>query len=214
MSEYRLIAEHYLLPTPAGAYYAVSSDKKDMARKFIFSLLAGSESQLLTLQRLQEMLQMESEQASLELLKRLLKLGWVQGESRVRSAPEGTLEERLPTLLSKLSASGKALLADQQGFYLGTHGFSHESAEELSALSADLASLHQRHAGLLKNNVGIDSTAWAVVNACGDSALGFWPLYIGEQRFVLVLSGIPQLNQSLFMELVWVLSKRYAKTDE
>ena len=116
----------------------------------------------------------------------------------------------LPTLLSVLSGSNKALLADQQGFYLATYGFSHESAEELSALSADVASLYQRHSGLLKNNLGIDSSAWSIVDASGDSHMGCWPIFIGNQRFSLVLSGVPQMNQSAFTNLVWMLSKRYS----
>ena len=103
------------------------------------------------------------------------------------------------------------MLADRQGFYLGTAGFTHETAEELSALSADLASLHQRHSGLLANNLGIGSGAWGVIDAAGNSQVGFWPLYVGEQRFALVLAGVPRMNQQALVNLIWILNQRYGQ---
>ncbi len=209
MSEYQLRAERYVLPTPAGAFYAVSSDSKDLARQVLFGLMNESHSQILSMDLLKQFTGLESDGEALELLYRMQQLGWIQAEDQPREGPQGMLEDVLPGLLSVLSGSGKALLADQQGFYLATHGFSHEAAEELSALSADIASLHQRHSGLLRNNLGIDSSAWAVVDASGDSHLGCWPVFIGDQRFSLVLGGVPQMNQSAFTKLVWMLSKRY-----
>jgi len=210
---YRLTAERYLSPTPAGAYYAASGNGNDPIRRFLFSLMQGVEGRLITEQLLSQLTGLKA-QESLELLHRVHELGWVQGETVPRRPPEGTLEVVLPDMLSMLSCSGKALLADQQGFYLATHGFSHETAEELSAMSADLASLYQRHQGLLENNLGVDSAACALVNASGDSKLGFWPLLIGDQRFALVLAGLPAMNQPAFTNLVWCLSKRYMQNDQ
>ncbi len=209
MSDYQLIAEQYVIPTPAGAYYAVSSDSKDLARQVLFGLMSGTTSQIVTIDLVQELTGLQSEQEMLELIYRMQKLGWIQSEEQEREGPVGMLEDILPELLSVLSGSGKALLADQQGFYLATHGFSHEAAEELSALSADIASLHQRHSGLLRNNLGIESSAWSVVDASGDSHLGCWPVFIGDQRFSLVLGGVPQMNQMALTDLVWTLTKRY-----
>lgn len=150
------------------------------------------------------------EEQLLTLLHHVDGLGWVQGlESPLRCNDE-SLEVQLPKLLKVLSVHGKVLLADQQGFYLASSGFPHEVAEELSALSADLASMHARRSGLLINNLGLASSAWAIVDAAGNGKIGFWPLFIGSQRFVLVISGIPQFNHPDFVNLVWVLSRRYA----
>ncbi len=209
MSELQLMTECYVVPTPAGAYYAISSHHPDPARQLLFSLMSKPKSRYLTLQKLQKLSQIAEEQEALSLLHRSQKLGWLQGFDDRQYLPKERLEEVVPPLLAALSGSGKALLADEEGFYLATHGFAHEAAEEISALSADLASLHQRHSGLLQNNLSMASSAWAVVNAGGDSQLGFWPLYIGEQRFSLVISGLPVLNQPAFVELVWFLSERY-----
>ena len=210
MSEYTLITEQYVMPTPAGAYYAISNNNEEPARRLLFALMSKPNSQYLTLDTLQKLSHLSEEQTALELLYRAQKLGWLQWNDDPHCSPEGTLETVVPLLLAKLSGSGKALLADEEGFYLASHGFAHETAEGVSALSADLASLYQRHHRLLQNNIGVESSAWAIVNAGGDSHLGFWPLYIGEQRFSLAITGLPTLNQPAFMQLIWFLSERYS----
>ncbi len=48
MSGYQLLENNYILPTPAGAYYAVSADSDDKARWFLLNLLSFQESKLLT----------------------------------------------------------------------------------------------------------------------------------------------------------------------
>ena len=116
------------------------------------------------------------------------------GAARRAAAPraEATLEELLPTLLAQLSRRGKALLADAQGFYLATAASRTRPAEELSALSADLGLLHERHQRMLRHNLGIDRSSWALIDAAGNSQLGVWPLFIGSQRFALVLPRAPR----------------------
>lgn len=209
MTEYQLLDDCYVLPTPAGAYYATAAEVDEPARRLLLALLGENQSQLLSVPQLARWTGIKNQQDILELLYRIQTLGWIQGETDTQQSPPGTLEDTLPELLACFSGSGKALLSDHQGFYLATHGFTHETAEELSALGADIAALHKRHSRLLNNNVGLDSSAWAIVDAAGHSEIGFWPLYLGKQQFVLALSGIPHLNQLAFVQLVWALAKRY-----
>jgi hypothetical protein len=154
-------------------------------------------------------MQSEDSTSVFELLHHCQKLGWIQGLDNVKQFPQGVLENILPEFLKRISQSGKVLLADDQGFYLALSGFTHEVAEELSALSAELSSLHSCRSGVLMNNLGLSSQAWSVVNAAGKSQIGFWPVFIGKNRFVIVLSGIPHFNQPEFVSLVWLLSIRY-----
>ncbi len=209
MSDYQLIKRCYVLPTPGGAFYAATTQTDEPAKRLLVALMLSSHSQLLGVPQVCKWTGLKKQDDVLDLLYRIQNLGWIQGEEVSRTAPTGTLEDILPELLESFSSTGKALLADSQGFYLASHGFSHETSEELSALSADLLALHERHKGLLNNNIGLHSEAWSVVDAAGNSRVGFWPLHIGRQRFVLVLSGVPHLNQLSFVRLVWVLSKRY-----
>ena len=211
MSMYTLVDGLFLYPTPVGAYYAVSSIEQDKPRKFLMRLLQQTETPALNAESLMNLMDVDNEDKALELLHHCQKLGWVQGIDEVIQIPEGSLEDILPPLLGNVSETGKVLLSDDQGFYLACSGFPHEVAEELSALSAEIETIHQRRSGVLMNNLGIASHAWAIVDAFGSSQTGFWPVFIGKTRFVIVISGIPHFNQPDFVTLIWVLSIRYGQ---
>jgi len=214
MNDYQLHAGVYLSPTPAGAYFAVSSQANETARLFLFKLMSEDATPRSSLELFRQWLPSTADGQILELLYRMQQLGWIQGERLSRDAPRGSLEALLPGLLKQLSGSDKVLLADNAGFYVCNLGFPHETAEELSALSADLGNLYERHKGLLGRNLGMRSEAWAIVDAAGSSKIGVWPLHIGPIRFSLVLSGLSLFNQPAFTDLVWALSLRYAEAPE
>ncbi|MBD9356610.1 hypothetical protein [Methylomonas albis] len=209
MEKFNLIDGLYLYPTPAGAYYAISSPETDKPRRFLIRLLQQARTPELTIEQLQKLMEIEDEDKALQLLLYCQKLGWVQGVDAPLQAPSTALEDILPELLGKISESGKVLLADDQGFYLACSGFAHEVAEELSALSAELATVHKRRSGLLINNMGISSHAWAIVDPFGNSQIGFWPMFVGKHRFVLAITGVPHFNQAEFVTLAWALITRY-----
>lgn len=201
---------YFIMPTPAGAYYSVSEGIENAPRRLLRHIMGLDVSPQLDIPTLQGWTGAKNPDEALDLLFHVQSLGWVEGFREQQQAPSGTLETVLPDLLDALSSNGKALLADEQGFYVASRGFAYETAEELSAVSADLASLYDRHRGLLGRNMGLETSAWALVDAAGNSRVGFWPLYVGKQRFVLVLGGVPRLNQPALTELIWALSKRYA----
>ncbi|MDM7322944.1 MAG: hypothetical protein P3W87_006695 [Gammaproteobacteria bacterium] len=209
MAEYELLSGLHIAPSPAGAYYAASSPLDDPARATLIRLLSRTETPPFTPITLRELTGLADEQAALEHIYRLQNLGLVQGLREARHSPQGSLETALPGILAELAGYGKALLADEQGFYLATHGFHHETAEELAGLSADLGSLHTRHVGLLEGNLGLRTSAWALINAGGMSEIGFWPLFVGRYRFVLIISGTPNLHQAATLDLIWMLFRRY-----
>lgn len=211
MSQFEIIDDQYLMPTPAGAFHAVASNGNDLARELIFRILDYSQSPVFKIEQVRKWIKTQTDEQALGLIYHMQTTGLIQGLSTPQHLPHGSLEEVLPDLIQQLSFDNKALLADSQGFYIANHGYTHEAAEELSALSADIGSMHKRHAGLLNHNLKLQSSAWAIVDASGNSQIGFWPLYIGEQRFVLAINGLPQFNQQAFIHMTWVLSKRYAQ---
>ena len=211
MSEYILVDGLFLCPTPIGAYYAVASLDEEKSRKFIKRLLHLPETPVLSVETLMDLMDEDNESKALDLLRHCQKLGWVQGVESPMQSPKGSLEKILPQLLKNVSETEKVLLADEHGFYWARNGFPHEVAEELSALSAEIATLHEKRSGLLINNLGVGSHAWAIVDAFGNSQTGFWPIYIGDNRFVIIISGIPHFNQPDFLELIWALSIRYTE---
>lgn len=204
----------FLAPTPAGAYFSVSGTEKTPAREFLKVLLSRETGFQLTSENIQRSMPVDSEQEALTMLSHLQKLGWVQGLEQPFDSPSGQLETILPDLLSQLSVTNKALLADEQGFYISSSGFPHETAEELSGLSASLATLHDRYQGVLKNNLGEGSAAWGLIDAAGNSQVGFWPMFVGDHRFALVIASLPQLNRPALISLVWALLMRYGKYTE
>ncbi len=210
VSDYILAESLYLYPTPAGVYYAVSSLELDKPRKFLHKMLMQPQTMALNLNNLKYLMEQNDAQKCFELLHHCQQLGWVQGLDSNREFPSEALEVMLPSMLGKLSENGKVLLADNQGFYLATHGFPHEVAEELSALSAEIATVHERRSGLLIKNMGLKSHAWSIVDAFGNSEVGFWPLFISKNRFVIAIYGIPHFNQPEFVSLVWALTMRYS----
>jgi len=210
MSSFSLAEGVYIHPTPAGAYYAVSATDNNPSRRMLQALLQQEFSPLLHVDMLKAWMGIEDDEQALRTLHHAQALGWVQGLEMPLECDQSPLEMQLPKLLCSIAPESKALLADSEGFYLASRGFPHEVAEELSALSAELATVHRRRAGLLVNNLGYGSNAWAIVDAAGNSKIGFWPLFIGSQRFVLILSGIPKFNHPNFVDLVWILSRRYS----
>jgi hypothetical protein len=202
------LQDKYILPTPAGAYYCISSRETEPAKQFLQKLMAEKETMQLDAETLDHLLKDETNNQQ-QLLQHIHKLKWLQGFDQAIQILPGTIEQALPEILQLLSSDGKALLADDQGLYLASTGFTHEAAEELSALSGDLSSLYVRHQGIIKGNLNIKSSAFSIVDAAGYSQLGFWPVYIGDLMFVLVISGAPRFDQVAFVNLIWSLHKRY-----
>lgn len=213
MIEYEILPGMYICPTPAGAYYAVSSPLEDPSRTILNGMLRKNESQIFSTETLKNITGISNDYDSLEQIYRLQNLGLVTGLRNKYISPQGSIETVMPKILADLAGRGKALLSDQEGFYLATHGFHHETAEELAGLSADLCSMHARHAGLLEGNLGLTTCAWALTNAGGTCEVGFWPIFIENYRFVLVISGAPILNQTAMLDMAWGLSRRYSKNN-
>lgn len=203
-----LLHDKYILPTPVGAYYCIVSKEIEPAKRFLQHLMTGNEAAKFDTETLNELLGGETNDQE-QILFHIQKLKWLQGFDQARKVVDGTIEDTLPDILELLSSDGKAMLADDKGFYLSSAGFTHKASEELSALSGDLSSLYVRHQGILKGNLNIKSSAFALVDAAGYSQLGFWPIYIGELLFMLVISGVPRFDQDAFVNLIWLLHKRY-----
>jgi hypothetical protein len=212
MSEYILTENLHLGVTPAGTYYAVQDNAPEPGRLFLHRLFQEAVTPLFTVDVACELSGYKKKRA-LEFVHWMQEAGMILGQEQGEAAPEETLERLLPKLLRTLSDEGKAILAESRGLYLGSAGFTHEAAEELAALSANLTAVYARHKELLHGNLGYRQRAWGLVDASGNSEVGFWPLYIGQNRFTLIIGGIPQFNQPDFKRLVWALEMRYGNTE-
>jgi len=208
MSQFTINSDLQINITPRGAYYAVQDNAEDITRSILLKLLYKDTSLPLTDKTITELCEMKAEDAS-NLIHRMQILGLISGQKEVENAPATNLEDILPDLLSSLSDSKKVLLAEHSGLYLGASGFPHEAAEELAAISANLSEVYERHKRLLNGNLRFNQRAWGLIDAAGNSEVGFWPLYVGYNQFALVIHGMPQLNRPAFKRLVWLLIRRY-----
>lgn len=211
MSEYILSENLYLGTTPGGVYYAVQDSTEESGRQFLHNLMQENQTPEFNVDVACQLSGLKQKRA-LEFVHWLQEAGLILGLESPEVAPDDTLESLLPTLLHALSDEGKAVLAESRGLYLGSAGFPHEAAEELAALSANLTAVYVRHKELLHGNLGYRQRAWGLIDASGNSEIGFWPIYIGQNRFTLIVGGTPQFNQPAFKRLVWALEMRYGKT--
>jgi len=205
---YQLEQESFLMPSPAGAYYCINDVSDNAARRLLRHFLRQEKVTLVTKESIESWFDEEPE-VGLKTLHYLQNLGWIQSMSESEQVSKDPLEDLLPGMLEPLSTEARVLLTDSQGFCLSSTGFAHESAEEISALAADLVTLHGRHKGLLSNNLKMPAVNWGLLDAAGHSQLGFWPLHIGNELFSLVIAGAPCLHHQNFLQLVWVLHNRY-----
>jgi len=211
MSRFELNKDLFINVTPRGAYYAVQDNVEDPIRDIILKLLQLEETPPLSTETIADIVSLENEDDAFDFVKRMQSLGLISGQKKTETITEDNLEDILPELLGSLSDSKKVLLAEHSGLYLGASGFPHEAAEELAAISANLSEVYQRHKDLLQGNLRFNQHAWGLIDAAGNSEVGFWPLYIGYNQFTLVIHGMPQLNRPGFKHLIWSLVKRYGK---
>ena len=210
MPSYELVSTAHLFPTPAGAFYAVSAADPEPARVLLLNLLREARTFRIDTDQLLRWSEAESAQDALAVLYEAQANAWVQGEELPRDVPGGSLETDAPRVLALLSSEGRGLLCDSEGFYLSRSGITHEHAEEIALLAADIGIVMQRREALLARSPGFGVFSWGAVDNAGNSRIGFWPLHVGSHRFSLVLLGAPRLNQPALTELVWLLAHRYA----
>ncbi len=199
----------FIALTPIGAYYAVNSRKDSSLHRLLRYLLTMPTTPQLDEQTLQECSKYTQIVDILAIVKQAIKNRLIMTSSQATSISETALETVLPKLFSELADKGKILLADDQGLCLGQIGFDINASEQLAALSADIAIVQQRHETALKD-INEFGNIWGMINPINKHQVSFWPIFIGNHRFVLVLAQKMSLNQLAFTRLIQILSIRYA----
>ncbi len=208
-AEFQLNDRAYILPTPLGAYCAVSSTEPDPARQMLFALMGERQAPQATAAHLAQWVKGDFTFDDVKaLLYRMQQVGWILGQEEPATVGIEDFDREVSTLLADLSSEGKTLLADGEGLYIAQTGFAHEVAEQLAQLSAEAARLQKKHERLIHANMNLISSAIAIVDSGGYSQVGFWPLYLGDSHFVLVVQGLPLLHKHAFVRLVWALWHR------
>ncbi len=206
---YELAEGLYVLPTPAGAYFAVSSPEDSRVRRLLLALLRHRSSPPVDAGFLSRCLATDDPQEALEVLHRAQALAWIEGYDEARDVQTLGVGDELHQLLPRLSSVEKGLIVDWNGLSLASCGVDEATASTLAALSADLIGVQERHAERMAEHLGQSTHGWAAVDAYGSSRIGAWPLYVGDKRMLLILLGEPRLNDPSFLALVWLLVENY-----
>ncbi len=215
MKRLAISLEHgeYLQLTPAGCFYAVqvpdSDSDSNSNRKVLLRLMREKQCPELTPVNINTITELDGDKA-LEQLRKLENAGFISAGHTPDRMPEEKLDNLLPQLLPHLSDKEQVVLADaKRGFFLAFSGFSTTEAEELAVMSSSLRILYEKSESLLRDQLSISESSIGIIDPAGNSELGFWPLFIGNNVFTVIISGLPQLNVVALKQLIWVLIQRY-----
>ncbi len=209
MTNYQFAENIYLAPTPTGAFYAVSNPAPEPLRIFLHALLKQERTPKPITSQLINWTQANSVKSMMALLHEAQLMTYIEGLQEPLKLPDSGFGNSAEILLSYLSTSGNAVLVDNTGCAIAHSGFDQETVEMLSALSADLLTVQDRHEKRLEKHFDLTINGWGAMDASGSSRIGTWPIYIGQKRLLLVIPGEPRFNCPQFTLLIWSLVKRY-----
>ncbi len=185
------------------------NNSQNWQKKVLQNLFSSDKSPKLDLTNLEEIFNTTDSENLKYKIEQCKQHHLIQVIDKETKAPDGNFEDILYDIISNFSNQEKVLLCDSQGLCIANNGFPVEMQEELSVLSADIAIMHKRRAQNINKKLGLNSQAWSIVDASGNSCLGFWPLNINKEVFVLVIKGVPFFNQPEMINLIWALYLRY-----
>lgn len=209
VTDYQLTGSYYLLPTPKGAFQALIHPYPSLKQQLVLKLLRNRATPLSNPGTVAAMLDGCDHEKAKKIIYEAQSTGWIQGFSEAKQLPDLPIGKILGKILSNLSSSCQALLADLDGYPIVTTGFDTIGSQRLAALAAELAVIHNRHAGYLAQGLAMDQPGWGVIDPLGSSIIGTWVLNTGKHRFVLLIKGMPNLNRQDFVTLAWILVHRY-----
>ncbi len=212
MADYKFANNVYIAPTPAGSFYAVSSPAEDPLRNLLLGLLQQEETPIPVIGQLTDWTGAGNVEDTLSILQQAQDLAWIEGLEEPLLLPSSGFGSMIEILLASLSTSGKALLVDDAGCSVARSGFDAETADMLSALSADLVAIQDRHEKRLEKHFGLTIHGWGAMDSAGSSRIGTWPLYIAGKRLLIVILGEPRFNCPEFTLLIWSLIRRFSRS--
>lgn len=209
LADYQFTGSYYLLPTPKGAFEALTHPNRSQTQQFILRLLQDPSTPLSNADTVTILLDGCNRETAIEIIFEAQSEGWIQGFGEAQKLPNSPVDQILKKSLAKLSSSGQALLTDMNGCPIADTGFDTICSQQLAVLAAELAAIHNRHAGFLAQTLAIDHPGWGIIDPLGSSKIGSWVLNTGKHRFILLVNDMPNLNRQDFVTMAWLLVHRY-----
>lgn len=202
-----VVVQAYLVPTPAGAWYAMAGEEKDARRQVLHGLLRGGACRPVPLGKLVEWTGLPDRKTIRTLLFRMQREGWLNADVQPLALPAGPLDDALEALLATISDCGRALVGNDDGLCVAAAGFARAEAERLAALAAGLYPVYRQH-----RRHGVEAPgevlSWTL-NASDGSTVTVRSLHLGGRVFHLVVSGAPAWDAAAIVPCAALLSRRY-----
>lgn len=189
----------YLMPTAAGAWYAVSLGKDEARRELLITLLRGACGFPISLDWFSQWTGLRDRKAIASLLFALQREGLLTGEAVPLVPPCGPASTLLGSLLEQIAHGGGIVLADTTGLCVAHAGTSPETAEQLAARVASLDPRLRR--------LATDGEGWSLGGNGTDPRLAVRPLHLHPHRFLLVSSPSANLAGENFVQFIGVLAR-------
>lgn len=200
------VVHAFLVPTPAGASYAVAANKQDAKRNVLVGLLRGAASRPVPLNKLVEWTGITDRKAVRGLLFKMQRDGWLTGDVEPFSLPSTPLDVSLSPILAEISSEGMGVLSDAAGLCVAYVGCPRELAEKLAALSAAIYPFHRRYRNDIGGDENMTSFTWSLQGE-GGFDLVIRPLYLSDHIFHLTVANVPIFDGAAFVRLVALLSQ-------
>jgi len=199
-------AKQFIYLTNEGVHFATSSSQHDPDRRILLCLL--KQPNTLKLFQFLNLLKAESEKLSFEHTIALFNKGYLIAKDTAGELASLSIEKSLPNILKELSDNQHCAIADQEGFLLAHSGFNLNQAEQAAILAVEIIGLQAKRQHNIQQASG-ERSFISIIDADGKSQLRFVPIYFNQQVFILAIKGNPQLKNTHFIHLAWLLGQRY-----
>ncbi len=189
-----------LVPTPAGARYAVRSAEREPQRATLMGLLRGGGRTPVALPTLTAWTGLTDKKSLLGLLFKMQRDGLVSAGATPLSFAAQPLGEALAPLLRALSSQERALLADDAGFCVTSTGYERRAADALAAVAAEASRFHASCARNAEG--GTLAGPWVSMSDGEGGAIGVAPLHIADHLFHVVVAGTANMESDAFVQLI------------
>ena len=210
MAELSLSGGLFAELTAAGAYYAMTTPATSREHlPFLWNVMREGSTTFFSEAAAQRWTDTPDPKTALEQVWRWQRMGLIRGTSEPMAPETLGMDDVLPALLVRLSSTSKGLIASANGMVMSSVGYRHETAEELAGFAVTFMACQEKAHRLLRNNLRIHTEGLGLIDAAGESDLGFWPMYIMDERWVLTLAGEPRLQDRALLRMVMALDLRY-----
>lgn len=190
----------------SGLDHLISAPSMDEQERFLFSLLSSRGEQPATIEQFVQWTGMSRSQVAATVYK-LLRQGWLDNVEGDKPGDASLSTQQLSEHLSRLSSRAEVILADRRGLVIASSGFDRQAIDHLAATAARLLTFTE--ATRAANPWMCQGRPWFLRMDCGNSELHIHMVKLNRVDFVFVVGGLPQLDNSAYVNLLARLARRY-----